>query len=320
MRILITGGAGFIGSNLAQKLLNNGDQVVSIDNLSTGTKTNITILEQNKNFKFIKDDILNYDLMQKLIKNCDHIYHLAAAVGVKYVIEHQLQSLITNVQGTEIVLKLASNFKKKVFFASSSEVYGKNGVRAFKENDDRVLGSVDIPRWGYAFAKGFDEFLAMAYYQEKQLPVVIGRLFNICGPGQMPHYGMVIPRFIEQALKHEPITVYGDGEQVRSFTYIEDAVWIMKALMQNTKAEGQIINIGSSQPVTIKTLAYKIKEFTQSKSKIVFVNHKKIYDKKFEDMFYRVPNISKMQEYTGYKPSREFDLILKKIINNYRGK
>ncbi len=320
MRILLTGGAGFIGSHLAESLLNDGHQVTVIDNLSTGSKDNIAHLKNNDRFKFVEGDILAYKLMLKYISECDCIYHLAAAVGVKYVLDNQLDSLITNVRGTEIILDLAHVFKKKVFFSSSSEVYGKNGgTKTFKETDDRLLGAVNISRWGYAFSKGFDEFLAMAYYQSKGLPVVVGRLFNICGPRQSPHYGMVIPRFVQQALNNEPITVYGDGRQVRSFTYISDAVSAIKAIMEKEEAEGEVFNIGSCESVRIAELAEKIKAYSRSSSEIRFIPYEQAFDNNFEDMFYRVPDISKLEKLIGPSSKLKLDEMIKEIINHYRG-
>jgi UDP-glucose 4-epimerase len=320
MKILLTGGAGFIGSYLAQSLLNDGHQVTVIDNLSTGALANITHLQGNEKFNFVQGDILAYKLILKYVRECDCIYHLAAAVGVKYVLDHQLESLVTNVRGTEIIFDLASVFKKKVFFASSSEVYGKNGgSKNFKETDDRTLGAVNISRWGYAFSKGFDEFLAVAYNRSKGLPVVVGRLFNICGPRQSPHYGMVIPRFVQQALKNEPITVYGDGNQVRSFTFISDAIRAIRALMENKQAEGEVFNIGSGQSISIIQLAEKVKTYSDSSSQIQCIPYEQAYDNNFEDMLYRVPDISKMENLIGPVSQMKLDDMIKEIINHYRG-
>jgi len=318
MKVLVTGGAGFIGSYLAESLLADNHQVTVVDNLSTGNQKNIAHLENNKNFNFIEDSILNYKLMLKLVTETDCIYHLAAAVGVKYVVDNPLDSLITNVRGTEILLDLAYVFKKKVFLASSSEVYGKNGNQPFKETDDRLLGAVTITRWGYAFSKGFDEFLAVAYYRDKQLPIVVGRLFNICGPRQSPHYGMVIPRFVQQACKNEPITVYGDGTQVRSFTYISDTITAIRMLMDEPRAEGEVFNIGNPEAITIADLAKKIIEFSASKSEITFIPYHEAYSKDSEDMFYRVPDISKIQNLAGFTPKLKLDEMLKIIIREHR--
>jgi len=318
MRVLLTGGAGFIGSHLAVRLLEEGNQVAVIDDLSTGKRDNIIGLESNENFTFYEGSILNYKLMLKLVTECDCVYHLAAAVGVKYIVEHPLDSLITNVRGTEIIFELAHVFNKKVFLASSSEVYGKNGTRPFRENDDRILGAVTIPRWGYAFSKGLDEFLAISYARERGLPVVVCRLFNICGPRQTANYGMVIPRMITQAMNNQPVTVYGDGNQVRSFTYVGDAVDAIVRLMNTPGAEGEVFNIGSPEPVSILDLAKKIKELTGSGSEIVFVPYAQAYNNDFEDMVYRVPDVSKIKTLLQFTPNCNLEEMLKAIINAYR--
>ncbi|MFH1062601.1 MAG: NAD-dependent epimerase/dehydratase family protein [Candidatus Omnitrophota bacterium] len=319
MRILLTGGAGFVGSHLAESLIKDGHELTVVDNLTTGNKENILHLDGIDGFRFIEGSILDYKLMLKLVTECDLIYHLAAAVGVKYVIDNPLDSLITNVRGTEIIFELAHVFNKKVFFASSSEVYGKDAAAPFNEDADRIMGSVSKSRWGYAFAKGFDEFLAVAYSQEKKLPIVIGRLFNICGPRQSHNYGMVIPRFIQQALKNEPITVYGDGKQIRSFTYIDYVVSAMKALMANPQAPGQIFNIGSSQSIAIGDLAKKIKQLCNSDSEIISVPYSQVYGDNFEDMLYRVPDTAKFEKLTGFTPSIKLDEMLHTIIDYHRG-
>ena len=239
---------------------------------------------------------------------------------MKYIIENHLDSLITNVRGTEILLDLAHVFQKKIFFASSSEVYGKNGgSKSFKETDDRTLGAVNISRWGYAFSKGFDEFLALAYHRSKGLPVVVGRLFNICGPKQSPNYGMVIPRFVQQAIRNEPITVYGNGKQVRSFTYISDVVAAIKAIMDKKEAEGEVFNIGGCESISIIELASKIKAISNSSSEICFVPYKQAYENNFEDMFYRVPDISNIENLIGPFLNLKLDEMIKEIVNHYRG-
>ncbi|MBU1042972.1 MAG: GDP-mannose 4,6-dehydratase [Candidatus Omnitrophica bacterium] len=319
MKILLTGGAGFVGSHLAESLLNDGHELTVVDNLITGSKENIKHLEDKAEFRFIEGSILDYKLMLKLVTECECIYHLAAAVGVKFVIDNPLDSLITNVRGTEIIFELAHIFHKKVFFASSSEVYGKDADVPFSEDDDRIMGSVSKSRWGYAFSKGFDEFLAIAYAQEKKLPIVIGRLFNICGPRQSHNYGMVIPRFVEQALKNQPITVYGDGQQIRSFTYIDNVVKAIKSLMDNPQAYGQIFNIGNSNFISIGEIAQKIKQLCHSNSEITYIPYSQVYGENFEDMFYRVPDTSKIEKLTGFNPSIDLDEMLKIIINYHRG-
>ncbi|MCK4437280.1 GDP-mannose 4,6-dehydratase [bacterium] len=318
MKALITGGAGFIGSHLCEELLRRGDEVTVIDDLSTGRRKNIKHLESNKNFKFVEGTILNYELMKGLVDECDIVYHLAAAVGVKFIIDHPLKSMQINVRGTENVLELASKDKKKVLLASSSEIYGKKENGLFKEEDDRVLGTTTISRWSYSCTKALDEFLALAYYREKRLPVVIVRLFNICGPRQTGRYGMVIPRFIEQALSGEPITIYGDGKQTRSFTYVADVVKAMTELTNHPKAVGEIFNLGSGEGITICELAKKIRELTNSRSEIVYIPYEKAYQEGFEDMRHRVPDISKAGNLIGYWPQMKLDDMLKKIIQSVK--
>jgi len=320
MDILITGGAGFIGASLAERLLRDGHGVIILDNLSTGSYTNIHHLHSFEHFSFYEGTIIDYRLMRTLVTACDRIFHLAAAVGVKFVVEHPLESLITNVRGTEIMLELAATYRKKIFIASSSEVYGKSGAGAFKETDDRVLGSAHIPRWGYSCSKAIDEFLAMAYYHTRQLPLVVGRLFNVCGPRQVPQYGMVIPRFVTQALANQPVTVFGDGTQVRSFTYVDDVVSAMIALMNEPRAEGEIVNIGSPAPINMNELARLICRLANSTSPIVRVPYDQAYEKGFEDMLYRLPDITKLTQLTGFAPAVSLPDMLQLIINAHRGK
>ncbi|MBU2064080.1 MAG: GDP-mannose 4,6-dehydratase [Candidatus Omnitrophica bacterium] len=318
MKFLVTGGAGFIGSHLTEALLRDGHEVSVADNLSTGSMENIAHLQENDNFYFYEGNILDYKLMLKLITSCDCVYHLAAAVGVKYVLEHPLTSLVTNVRGTEIIFELANIFEKKVFLASSSEVYGKDGSGALREDGDRVLGPVSVPRWGYSVSKAFDETLALSYHKIKRLQVVIARFFNICGPRQSPNYGMVIPRFVQQALKGEPITVYGDGKQTRTFTYIDDVISGIRMLMDNPDAGGEVFNLGSTQIITIEALAGKIRELCGSNSEIIYVPYQEAYSEDFEDMLYRVPDITKMTNLTGFTPKTSLDTMLKSIIDYHR--
>ena len=320
MRNLITGGAGFIGSHLAEELLRLGEKVTVIDNLSTGSIKNIEHLKKNPKFSYYIDTIMNEKLMKQLIKRSDIIYHMAAAVGVKYIIDNPLDSIKTNVEGTRIVLELASSLgKEKVIVASTSEIYGKDrpGKRIFKESDDRVLGSTTISRWSYSCTKALDEFLALAYWREKKLPVVIARFFNTCGPRQTGRYGMVVPRFIKQALMGQPLTIYGDGKQSRCFTDVRDTVKALLLLSKNKKAVGEVFNIGNPQnKITINALAKKIKIMTNSGSRIIKVPYIKAFKEGFEDMRHREPDISKLRSFTGFKPQVGTDEMLRDMINH----
>ena len=320
MKNLITGGAGFIGSHLAEALLKRKEEVVVIDNLSTGNMENIEHLKANQKFSFHIDTIMNESLMKRLVKECDIVYHMAAAVGVKYIIDNPLESLQTNVKGTEIVLELANSLgKKKVVIASTSEIYGKDrpGKRKFNENDDRVLGSTTISRWSYSCAKAMDEFLALAYWREKKLPVVIVRFFNTIGPRQTGTYGMVAPRFVKHALLGQPIIIYGDGKQTRSFCHVEDVVKALIELAKSDKAVGDIFNIGNPDPITIKELAEKVKHLTGSNSPLVYVPYEKAYEKGFEDMRHREPDITKIKDLIGFQPKIGLDEALKTIIKYF---
>jgi UDP-glucose 4-epimerase len=268
------------------------------------------------------DTILNKDIMRRLISKADMIYHLAAAVGVKYIIDNPLDSITTNIRGTEIVFELANKLgKKKVILASTSEIYGKNTNHktSFREADDRVLGTTMISRWSYSCSKALDEFLALAYYREKKLPVVIVRFFNICGPGQTGRYGMVIPRFVKHALLNQPITIYGDGKQTRSFTHVKDAVSAVMGLAEKKIAVGEIFNLGSPSGISIKTLAKKIKKMTRSESQLLYIPYEKAYEKGFEDMRHRKPNIDKLKETIGFKPTYSINGILKDTIKFFEG-
>jgi len=313
-KILVTGGCGFIGSYLVERLISEGNEVVVIDDLSTGIKTNIEHLLNNKYFQFINDTIFNYRKMEEVLQCCDEIYHLAASVGVKYVVEHPVESIRINIRGTEIVLELASRYHKKVFIASSSEVYGKNEKRILSEDDDSLLGGPKVLRWNYGHAKAIDEFLALAYHMEKGLEVVVGRLFNTCGPRQVGTYGMVIPRFIEQALRGDPIMVYGNGKQVRAFCHVSDTIEGILRLMNHPKAVGDVFNIGNPEGITIFELAKKIQEKANSKSKIILVPYEKAFNRNFEDIHYRVPDIRKIGNLTGYSPKVALDQLLEQTI------
>lgn len=315
MKYLITGGAGFIGSHLSEMLLNQGHKVTIIDDLSTGSILNIESFKNHPNLEKHIDSVLNENLLSTLIKDADYIFHLAAAVGVKYIIENALHSLLINSKGTELVLKYANKFgNKPMLITSTSEVYGKNENIPFKETDDSVLGPTYITRWGYACSKAFDEFLALAYYRERKLPVTIVRLFNTCGPRQTGQYGMVIPRFVMQSLKNEPITVFGDGTQTRSFTSVYDVCWALNKLSSSENAAGEIFNVGNNVPISIKELAEKIINLTNSKSVIKYVSYEDAFEKGFEDMKHRIPDISKISKYIGYKPKINTIDLLKSVI------
>jgi UDP-glucose 4-epimerase len=321
MNVLITGGAGFIGSHLAEALLERGDAVCVIDNLSTGRLENVQHLQVNPKFSLVVDTIMNENIMRELIDQSEIVFHLAAAVGVKYIIDNPLASLLTNIRGTEIILRLAnSNGKKKVILVSTSEVYGKNGKVPFKENDDRVLGSVYSTRWGYSMSKAVDEFLALAYWRERSLPTASVRLFNTCGPRQTGRYGMVLPRFVRSALLREPLTVYGDGTQTRCFTYVGDVIEALIGLAEKDEAVGEVFNIGSSQEVSIRELAERVIGLTGSDSEIKYISYEEAYGSGFEDMKRRIPDISKIRDLIGWTPKVDLDELLMIVINYYRSR
>jgi len=317
MKALITGGAGFIGSHLAEELLNRGDMVYVIDDLSTGRLENIEHLMDSPRFNIAVETILNETVMDRLVSECDIIYHLAAAVGVELIVNKPVEVIERNILGTEMVLKLASRYLKSVVITSTSEIYGKSDKVPFNENDDRVLGPTTKSRWSYSSSKAIDEFLALAYYKEKKLDVVVVRLFNTVGPRQTGQYGMVIPRFVVQALKGEPITVYGDGKQMRCFAYVKDVVEAIINLAHHKEAFGEIFNVGNDEPVTILELAQKIKTKTNSKSEIVFVPYGEAYEEGFEDMRIRTPDLTKIKALIGYDPKYKLDMILDKVIEYF---
>lgn len=318
MRILITGGAGFIGSYLAEAYLARGEEVYVIDDLSTGSLENIKPHLKNPRFHFVNDTILNRDAMLELTGICDVIAHLAAAVGVQLIIEEPLKSIHTNILGTEIVLELANKFRKKTFLASTSEVYGRNSKVPLKEDDTRIYGSTDVARWSYAASKAMDEFLALAYYRTKMLPVIVARFFNTVGPRQTGRYGMVIPRFVGQALRNEPITVYGDGKQTRNFTYVGDVVKGIMALIDSPKSVGEIFNMGGEGEISINDLAQKVKDLTGSSSQIEHIPYEKAYQEGFEDMERRVPDIAKIKKFIGFENTHDLDAILDKVVEYER--
>jgi len=318
LRALITGGAGFIGSHLAEALLNEGHEVDVIDNLSTGSIRNIGHLKAHPKFKYVIDTLTNEPLLAELIDRNDVIFHFAAAVGVKLIVEEPVHTIETNVHGTEVVLKHANKKKKKVIIASTSEVYGKNAEVPFREDADLVMGPTVKHRWAYACSKAIDEFLALAYYKEKKLPVIIVRFFNTVGPRQTGQYGMVLPSFVRQALANEPITVFGDGTQSRSFTYIGDVVGCVMRLVKERKAVGEVFNIGNKQEVTILRLAEMVKELTGSASEIIFIPYDKAYEAGFEDMPRRVPDLSKVHALVGYEPKVQLHEIINTVIQYFR--
>jgi len=315
MKFLLTGGAGFIGSHLAERLLKQGHQVWIIDDLSTGSIENIQSLKGNSNFHYVIDTIMNVNLLAELVDGVDVIFHLAAAVGVNLIIEDPVRTIETNVKGTEIVLQLANKKKKMVVITSTSEVYGKSNDLPFREDGDLTLGSSDKARWSYACSKLLDEFLAMAYYRDKKLPVIIVRLFNTTGPRQTGRYGMVLPRFIKQALAEQPITIYGDGEQTRCFCYVGDVVWALTELIKYEKAIGGIFNIGNIAGIKIVDLAKMVQEKVNNNSKIIYVPYNEAYGEGFEDMMHRVPDISKISRLTGFEPKIELPEIINRIID-----
>ena len=316
MNILITGVAGFIGSHLLDFLLEKGHCVVGIDDLSTGTLKNISAHLKNKKFTFVEGNICAEKNLEPLVASSDLVFHLAAAVGVKLIVEKPVHTIETNIMGTDVLLRLANKYRKKVMIASTSEVYGKNQNLPFKETHDMVLGPTTKHRWSYACSKAIDEFLALAYYAESKLPVVIVRFFNTIGPRQTGRYGMVVPRFIKQAVNEEPITVYGSGEQTRCFGYVKEAVCAIYELSQHGDAVGRVFNIGSTHRVTINNLALMIKDMTQSASTIVHVPYDEAYESGFEDMHDRMPDVSNLKTVLGWVPVKPLKEILQEMINN----
>jgi UDP-glucose 4-epimerase len=316
MRALITGGAGFIGSHLADALLDRGHQVLVLDDLSTGRIENIRHLIGRTGFDYLIDTVTNEALVGWLVDKSDVVFHLAAAVGVKLVVDAPIHTIETNVNGTETVLRQASRQGKQVLIASTSEVYGKGIALPFREDADLVLGPPVKHRWGYAASKLIDEFMAIAYWKERGLPVVIVRLFNTVGARQSSRYGMVIPNFVRQALSGQPITVHGDGSQTRSFTSVSDVVWAMSALVEEPRAIGEVFNIGNGAETTIRDLARRVKAMTRSTSAITFVPYHQVFDRSFEDMPRRVPDISKIRRTIGFEPKVHLDEILAEVIEH----
>ncbi|HZM89901.1 MAG TPA: GDP-mannose 4,6-dehydratase [Blastocatellia bacterium] len=318
MRVLITGGAGFIGSHLAERLLERGDKVDVLDDLSTGSMENIQEIKDHPNFSYHLDSISNSRLTAELVDMCDIVYHLAAAVGVRLIVESPVKTIETNIHGTDIVLSLAAKKRKRVLITSTSEVYGKRDRVPFNEEDDLVMGPTSKGRWSYACSKAIDEFLAIAYWKEKKVPTVIARLFNTVGPRQTGRYGMVVPNFVQQALSGQDITIFGDGTQTRCFTHVSDAVGALIAIAEHPKAVGEVYNIGSNQELTIVELAKRIKELAGSESNLMFVPYDEAYEEGFEDMMRRVPDISKIRGLVGYEPKVDLEGIIKSVIGYYR--
>jgi len=319
VKALLTGGAGFIGSHLAEHLLGGGHEVIVLDDLSTGSINNIAHLKGTRGFSYCIDSVTNEPLLAELIDRSDVVFHLAAAVGVKLIVEQPVHTIETNVHGTEVVLKHANKKKKLVVIASTSEVYGKSADVPFREEADLVLGATMKHRWAYASSKIIDEFLALAYWKEKKLPIVIARFFNTVGPRQTGQYGMVLPTFVRQALLGHPITVFGDGTQSRSFTYVGDVVGALAALAQEPRAVGQVFNVGNTAEVTIAELARRVKTLTGSASPIQLVPYDEAYEAGFEDMPRRVPDISKLRDLIGYEPKLSLDDMIRRVIEYFRG-
>ena len=321
-KILITGGAGFIGSHLAEKYLKKGQEVYIIDNLATGSLKNIRHLQENKEYRnrlhITIDTIFNEEKMIELIGICDTIFHLAAAVGVKYILDNPLSSITTNILGTEIVLKLANKFRKRVLIASTSEAYGKQNKAPLSETDNVTFGSSGKARWSYAVAKLMDEFTALAYHRTTRLPVVVVRFFNTVGPRQTGEYGMVIPNFVKQALRNEPIIVHGDGTQTRTFTHVSEVTDCIMKLIDTEEAYGEVVNIGGVEEVSIKDLAKRIIKKINSTSEIKYIPYNEVYNKDFEDMPRRVPSTEKLKSLIGFAPEKKLDYILDDVIKDFR--
>ena len=318
MKALITGGAGFIGSHLADELLAKSHTVAILDDLSTGRMSNISHLKTNPNFELIVGTVLNEYLVDKLVERCDVVFHLAAAVGVELIVKKPLESLTTNIKGSETILEMAYRYNKKILITSTSEIYGKNVNGPLKEGDDRILGSPLKVRWSYSTAKAVDEMLAYVYWKEKNVPTIIVRLFNTVGPRQTGYYGMVVPRFVEQALNNKPITVYGTGKQSRCFIHVKDVVSALIKLTEEPHSVGEVFNIGSQHEITIEQLAKEITKITKSKSQIEHIPYEKAYEEGFEDMQRRIPDTTKLNKLIGFKPTYTLAQIIQDIVKYQR--
>ena len=318
IKALITGGAGFIGSHLAERLLADGLKVITVDNLSTGRLVNLESIRSNKNFEFIKGDICDAQIIDPLVKKCDCVYHLAAAVGVKLIADNPVKTIETNISGTQVLLDAAFKYHRPIMIASSSEVYGKSEKIPFCENDDIVLGSTNLSRWSYACSKAIDEFLGLAFCDQYGLDVVICRFFNTIGPRQSGQYGMVVPRFVRQALTGEPVEIYGDGKQSRCFCYISDVIDAVVGLMNNSKSAGKVYNVGRNEEITIEKLADKIIKMTGSSSKKVFIPYERAYGKAIDDMMRRVPDVGRINKTIGWQAKTTLDDALQAIIDSLK--
>jgi nucleoside-diphosphate-sugar epimerase len=315
VRYLVTGGAGFIGSHLVEALLGAGNEVVALDTLSTGRLSNLAEAQQDPRFRFVQGSVLDELAVDDAVANCDVVVHLAAAVGVKLIVEQPLYSLTTNIKGAITVLEAAHRYRRKALVASSSEIYGKNNSGPLNEQADRVLGSPKVARWAYSTSKAVDEILAYAYHRERGLQTIVVRLFNTVGPRQSAAYGMVIPRFVRQALAGEPITIYGDGTQTRSFCHVQDVVGALLRLLEDPRAVGDVFNVGSVEEITIGDLATRVTAQTRSRSQLVYLPYEVAYEVGFEDMARRVPDVSKIRELTGWRAQRKLDAVLEDVIN-----
>lgn len=318
MKILITGGAGFVGSHLADKLIGEGHEITVIDDLSTGRYSNVEHLEGNKNFRLIIDTVLNHRLMEELVRETDRVFHMASAVGVRLIMERPVQTIETIFRGTDVVLQFCSRYRKRVLIPSTSEVYGKGYSVPFRESDDLLTGSTDKHRWAYACAKTLDEFLALAHWKETRLPVVVVRLFNTVGPRQTGQYGMVVPNFVKAAIKGEPLFVHGDGSQARCFGHVLDVVEALAKVIETPACFGEVINLGNDEEVTIKELAEKAVSMTGSSSEIRFVPYQEVYGDGFEDMRRRVPSLEKAKKLIDYQPTRSLEEIINDVAEQFR--
>lgn len=318
MHFLITGGAGFIGSHLAQRLLEDGSKVTIVDDLSTGSANNIAHLRNNPNLLFVRDTVENQATLNLLMSQCDAVYHLASAVGVQLVADDPIRTIRTTVHGTEVVLEAANRFGKPILITSSSEVYGKGTSVPFGEEDDVVMAATSYSRWCYAYSKGVDEFLGLAYFKQYRLPVILARLFNTVGPRQVGMYGMVLPRFAAAALKNEPITVYGDGSQTRCFCHVADTVHALIALMKSPSSAGKVFNVGGDEEISMNQLAQRVIQLANSSSKIVHIPYEQAYGHKFDDMMRRVPKLDRIRAAIGFKQKYNTDQIINSVIEDQR--